>query len=74
MRNPDMAYALKMEYVSEINTFGLKMLVKSRKNIFEMPPADDDCKVIALSASNSSCGQKFHSTNKEINNCSVNYY
>ena len=29
MRNPDMAYILKMEYVSKINIFGLKMMVKS---------------------------------------------
>ena len=29
MRNPDMVYVLKMEYVSEINIFGLKMMVKS---------------------------------------------
>ena len=29
MRNPDMAYVLKMEYVSKINIFGLKMMVKS---------------------------------------------
>ena len=29
MRNPDMAYLLKMEYVSKINIFGLKMILKS---------------------------------------------
>ena len=29
MRNPDMLYVLKMEYVSKINIFGLKMMVKS---------------------------------------------
>ena len=29
MRNPDMVYVLKMEYVSKINIFGLKMMVKS---------------------------------------------
>ena len=29
MRNPDMAYVLKMEYVSKINIFGLKMMMKS---------------------------------------------
>ena len=29
MRNPDMVYILKMEYVSKINIFGLKMMVKS---------------------------------------------
>ena len=29
MRNPDMVYVLKMEYVSKINTFGLKMMVNS---------------------------------------------
>ena len=28
MRNPDMVYVLKMEYVSKINIFGLKMMVK----------------------------------------------
>ena len=29
MRNPDMVYVLKMEYVSKINIFGLKLMVKS---------------------------------------------
>ena len=29
MRNPDLVYVLKMEYVSKINIFGLKMMVKS---------------------------------------------
>ena len=29
MRNPDMIYVLKMEYVSKINIFGLNMTVKS---------------------------------------------
>ena len=29
VRNPDMAYVLKMEYVYKINIFGLKMMVKS---------------------------------------------
>ena len=29
MRNPDMVYLLKMEYVSKINIFGLKMILKS---------------------------------------------
>ena len=29
MRNPDMFYVLKMNYVSEINMCGLKMMVKS---------------------------------------------
>ena len=29
MRNPDMVYLLKMEYISKINIFGLKMMVKS---------------------------------------------
>ena len=29
MRNPDIIYVLKMEYVSKINIFGLKMMVKS---------------------------------------------
>ena len=29
MRNPDMVYILKMEYVSKINIFGLKKMVKS---------------------------------------------
>ena len=29
MRNPDMVYVLKMEYVSKINIFGLNMMVKS---------------------------------------------
>ena len=29
MRNPDMVYVLKMEYVSKINIFGLYMMVKS---------------------------------------------
>ena len=29
MRNPDMVYILKMEYVSKIIIFGLKMMVKS---------------------------------------------
>ena len=40
MRNPDMVYVLKMEYVSKSNIFGLKMLVKSglEKNAFEIPP------------------------------------
>ena len=37
MRNPDMVYVPKMEYVSKINIFGLNMMVKSglkKKNIF----------------------------------------
>ena len=29
MRNPDVVYILKMEYVSKINIFGLNMTVKS---------------------------------------------
>ena len=29
MRNPDMVYVHKMEYVSKIIIFGLKMMVKS---------------------------------------------
>ena len=29
MRNADMVYVLKMEYVSKINVFGLNMMVKS---------------------------------------------
>ena len=29
MRNPDMVYVLKIEYVCKINIFGLKMMVKS---------------------------------------------
>ena len=29
MRNPDIVYVLKMEYVSKINIFGLNMMVKS---------------------------------------------
>ena len=29
MGNPDMVYILKMEYVSKINIFGLRMIVKS---------------------------------------------
>ena len=29
MRNPGMAYILKMEYVSKTNIFGIKMMVKS---------------------------------------------
>ena len=29
MRNPDMLYVLKMEYIPKINIFGLKMMVKS---------------------------------------------
>ena len=29
MRNPDIVYLLKMEYLSKINIFGLKMIVKS---------------------------------------------
>ena len=29
MRNPDIVYVLKMEYVSKINVFGLTMIVKS---------------------------------------------
>ena len=29
MGNPDMPYVLKMEYVSKVNKFGLKMMVKS---------------------------------------------
>ena len=29
MRNPDMLYVLKMEYVSKINIFGLIIMVKS---------------------------------------------
>ena len=29
MRNPDIFYELKMEYVPKINMFGLKILVKS---------------------------------------------
>ena len=35
MRNPDMVYVLKMEYVSKINIFGLNMMVQSglEKNI-----------------------------------------
>ena len=38
MRNPDMVYVLKMEYVSKINIFGLKSEKWFRKNIFEIPP------------------------------------
>ena len=34
MRNPDMVYVLKMEYVSKINIFGLNMMVKSGLEIF----------------------------------------
>ena len=37
MRNPDMVYVPKMEYVSKINIFGLNMMVKSglkKKYIF----------------------------------------
>ena len=35
MRNPDMVYVLKMEYVYKINIFGLEMMVKSGlKNYF----------------------------------------
>jgi hypothetical protein len=34
MRNPDMVYVLKMEYVSKINICGLKMMLKR----FEIPP------------------------------------
>ena len=36
MRNTDIVYMLKMEYVTKINTFGLKMMVKSgiEKKIF----------------------------------------
>ena len=29
MRNTDMVYLLKMEYVSKINSFGLNMMMKS---------------------------------------------
>ena len=29
VRNPDMVYVLKMEYVSKNNIFGLNMMVKS---------------------------------------------
>ena len=29
MRNPDMLYVLKMEYIPKINIVGLKMMVKS---------------------------------------------
>ena len=29
MRNPDMVYVLKIEYVPKIDIFGLKMMVKS---------------------------------------------
>ena len=28
MRNPDVVYVLKMEYVSKINIFGLNMIIK----------------------------------------------
>ena len=34
MGNPDMPYVLKMEYVSKINNFGLKMMVKRSLNVF----------------------------------------
>jgi hypothetical protein len=34
MRNPDMVYVLKMEYVSKINIFGLNMMVKSGLDIY----------------------------------------
>ena len=34
MRNPDMVYVLKMEYMSIINIFGIKMMVKSGEKIF----------------------------------------
>ena len=34
MRNPDMVYLLKMEYVSKIYIFGLNMVVKSLEKIF----------------------------------------
>ena len=42
MRNPDMVYVLKMEYVSKINIFGLKMMVKSglEKIFFKIPPCE----------------------------------
>ena len=29
MRNPDMVYVVKMEYVSKLDIFGLNMMVKS---------------------------------------------
>ena len=29
IRNPDMVYVLKMEYISKIHIFGIKMMVKS---------------------------------------------
>ena len=29
MRNPDMVYVFKMEYVSKFISFGIKMMVKS---------------------------------------------
>jgi hypothetical protein len=40
MRNPDMVYIPKMEYVPKINIFGLKMMVKSglEKIFLEIPP------------------------------------
>ena len=39
MRNPDMVYILKMEYVSKINFWPKNDGEKgSRKNIFEIPP------------------------------------
>ena len=34
MRNPDMVYVLKMEYVSKINIFDLNMMVKSGLEFF----------------------------------------
>ena len=42
MRNPDMVYVLKMEYVSKINIFGLKIMVKSglENFFFEIPPCE----------------------------------
>ena len=41
MRDPDIFYVLKMEYVPRINIFGLlnnDNKKRSRKNIFEIPP------------------------------------
>jgi hypothetical protein len=41
MRNPDIVYVLKMEYVSKISIFGLNKNDSEkwyRKNIFEVPP------------------------------------
>ena len=54
MRNPDMVYVLEMEYVSKINIFGLKIMVKSglEKIFLKFLHAEDYFPLLHKSAQN----------------------